>query len=174
MSPAPDTSSPHAGAPIRVVIAKPGSTATTAGQSPSLARFATPAWRSSTPGCNQTPEQVVEAAVQEDARAIGLSILSGAHMTLFRRVIDLLAERGATDIVCVRRRHHPGRGHPAAQGDGVSPRCFTPGNDDDDDRRLGDGTRLARRRSLTPRRVRSLSARPGTSGCSAPSCCSTR
>jgi len=50
-------------------------------------------------GLHQTPEQIVAAAIQEDVDAIGLSVLSGAHMTLFRRVIDLLAERGASDIV---------------------------------------------------------------------------
>ena len=49
-------------------------------------------------GLHQTPEQVVEAALQEDADGIGLSILSGAHMTQFRRVLELLAERDATDI----------------------------------------------------------------------------
>ena len=50
-------------------------------------------------GLHQTPEQIVETAIQEDARAIGLSVLSGAHMTLFARVIELLKERDATDIV---------------------------------------------------------------------------
>ena len=50
-------------------------------------------------GLHQTPEQIVAAAIQEDVDAVGLSILSGAHMTLFRRVIDLLAERGASDIM---------------------------------------------------------------------------
>jgi methylmalonyl-CoA mutase C-terminal domain/subunit len=50
-------------------------------------------------GLHQTPEQIVSAAVQEDVDAVGLSILSGAHMTLFGRVIELLAERGASDIV---------------------------------------------------------------------------
>jgi len=50
-------------------------------------------------GLHQTPEQVVETALQEDAHAIGLSILSGAHMTLFRRVLELLRERDALDIV---------------------------------------------------------------------------
>jgi methylmalonyl-CoA mutase C-terminal domain/subunit len=49
-------------------------------------------------GLHQTPEQIVAAAVQEDAAAIGLSILSGAHMTLFTRVLELLAERDASDI----------------------------------------------------------------------------
>jgi methylmalonyl-CoA mutase, C-terminal domain len=50
-------------------------------------------------GLHQTPEQIVAAALQEDVDAIGLSILSGAHMTLFRRVLELLREREATDIV---------------------------------------------------------------------------
>jgi methylmalonyl-CoA mutase, C-terminal domain len=49
-------------------------------------------------GLHQTPEQIVAAAIQEDADAIGLSILSGAHMTLFARVLELLAERDASDI----------------------------------------------------------------------------
>ena len=50
-------------------------------------------------GLHQTPEQIVETAIQEDVNGIGLSVLSGAHMTLFPKVVDLLAERGAGDIV---------------------------------------------------------------------------
>jgi len=50
-------------------------------------------------GLHQTPEQIVETAIQEDADAVGLSVLSGAHMTLFRRVTELLRERDASDIV---------------------------------------------------------------------------
>jgi len=50
-------------------------------------------------GLHQTPEQVVSTAIQEDVDAIGLSILSGAHNTLFRRVLELLKEQGAEDIV---------------------------------------------------------------------------
>ena len=50
-------------------------------------------------GLHQTPEQVVETTIQEDADAVGLSVLSGAHMTLFRRVLELLHERGADDVV---------------------------------------------------------------------------
>jgi isobutyryl-CoA mutase small subunit len=50
-------------------------------------------------GLHQTPEQIVAAAIQEDVDAIGLSVLSGAHMTLFARVIELLKEQNATDIV---------------------------------------------------------------------------
>ena len=50
-------------------------------------------------GLHQTPEQIVAAAIQEDVDAVGLSILSGAHMTLFGRVVELLRERDASDIV---------------------------------------------------------------------------
>lgn len=50
-------------------------------------------------GLHQTPEQIVEAALQEDVQCIGLSIHSGAHMTLFPRVVELLRERGADDVV---------------------------------------------------------------------------
>ena len=50
-------------------------------------------------GLHQTPEQIVETAIQEDADAVGLSVLSGAHMTLFARVIELLRERDADDVV---------------------------------------------------------------------------
>ena len=49
-------------------------------------------------GLHQTPEQIVTAAIQEDVDAIGLSLLSGAHMTLFTRVLELLREQDATDI----------------------------------------------------------------------------
>ena len=49
-------------------------------------------------GIRRSPEQIVDAAIQEDAAAIGLSLLSGAHNALFKRVLDLLAERGASDI----------------------------------------------------------------------------
>ena len=50
-------------------------------------------------GLHQTPEQIVEAAIQEDVQAIGVSILSGAHMTLVPRIIDLLKENDAEDVL---------------------------------------------------------------------------
>ncbi|HEV3503755.1 MAG TPA: cobalamin B12-binding domain-containing protein [Actinomycetes bacterium] len=50
-------------------------------------------------GLHQTPEQIVAAVIQEDADAVGLSIHSGAHMTLFPRVVELLRERGAADVL---------------------------------------------------------------------------
>lgn len=49
-------------------------------------------------GLHQTPEQIVETAIQEDVDGVGLSVLSGAHMTLFPRVVELLRDRGASDI----------------------------------------------------------------------------
>jgi methylmalonyl-CoA mutase, C-terminal domain len=50
-------------------------------------------------GLHQTPEQIVETVIQEDADAVGLSILSGAHMTLVPRIVELLKEQGADDVV---------------------------------------------------------------------------
>jgi methylmalonyl-CoA mutase C-terminal domain/subunit len=77
-------------------------------------------------GLHQTPEQVVETAIQEDADAIGLSILSGAHMTLFRRVLELLRERDATDIVVFGGGIIPEADLVPLQEMGVA-RVFTPG-----------------------------------------------
>jgi isobutyryl-CoA mutase small subunit len=50
-------------------------------------------------GLHQTPEQIVETAIQEDADAVGISILSGAHMTLVPRIVDLLRQRDASDVL---------------------------------------------------------------------------
>ena len=77
-------------------------------------------------GLHQAPEQIVEAAIQEDAQAIGLSILSGAHMTLFRRVVELLKERDATDIVLFGGGIIPDADIPALKELGVA-EVFTPG-----------------------------------------------
>ena len=52
-------------------------------------------------GLHQTPEQIVETAIQEDADAVGISILSGAHMTLVPRIMELLRENGAEDVLVV-------------------------------------------------------------------------
>jgi methylmalonyl-CoA mutase C-terminal domain/subunit len=52
-------------------------------------------------GLHQTPEQIVETAIQEDADAVGISILSGAHMTLVPRIVELLRERGAGEVLVV-------------------------------------------------------------------------
>jgi methylmalonyl-CoA mutase C-terminal domain/subunit len=77
-------------------------------------------------GLHQTPEQIVETAIQEDADAIGLSVLSGAHMTLFRRVLELLAERDAADIVVFGGGIIPAADITELERLGVA-RIFTPG-----------------------------------------------
>jgi methylmalonyl-CoA mutase C-terminal domain/subunit len=77
-------------------------------------------------GLHQTPEQIVETAIQEDADAIGLSILSGAHMTLFPRVVELLRERDAADIVVFGGGIIPNSDIPQLEAAGVA-RIFTPG-----------------------------------------------
>ena len=86
-------------APIRVVIAKPGLDGHDRGAKVVARALRDAGMEVIYTGLHQTPEQIVETALQEDARAVGLSILSGAHMTLFARVMELLAERGATDII---------------------------------------------------------------------------
>lgn len=77
-------------------------------------------------GLHQTPEQIVATAVQEDADAIGLSILSGAHMTLFARVLELLRERDAGDILVFGGGIVPDADIPELKSLGVA-EIFTPG-----------------------------------------------
>jgi methylmalonyl-CoA mutase C-terminal domain/subunit len=77
-------------------------------------------------GLHQTPEQIVETAIQEDADAVGLSILSGAHMVLFRRVVELLAQRNATDIMVFGGGIIPDQDIPELERLGVA-KIFTPG-----------------------------------------------
>jgi methylmalonyl-CoA mutase C-terminal domain/subunit len=77
-------------------------------------------------GLHQTPEQIVETAIQEDADAVGLSVLSGAHMTLFRKVVELLAERGAEDILVFGGGIIPDDDLPELERLGVR-KIFTPG-----------------------------------------------
>ena len=82
------------------------------------ASCATPASRSSTPGLFQTPEKVAAAAVDEDVDAIGLSMLSGAHMTLAPKVVDKVRERGRRHPRRGRRHHPRARCREAARGGG--------------------------------------------------------
>jgi len=77
-------------------------------------------------GLFQTPEQVAEAVLQEDADAVGLSVLSGAHMTLFPRVIDELAARGLTDVLVFGGGIVPDADARALKEKGVAG-IFTPG-----------------------------------------------
>ena len=84
---------------IRVVIAKPGLDGHDRGAKVVARALRDAGVEVIYTGLHQTPEQIVAAAIQEDVDAIGLSVLSGAHMTLFARVIELLKEQNATDIV---------------------------------------------------------------------------
>ena len=84
---------------IRVVVAKPGLDGHDRGAKVVARALRDAGMEVVYTGLHQTPEQIVETAIQEDADAIGLSVLSGAHMTLFRRVLELLAQRDAGDIV---------------------------------------------------------------------------
>jgi methylmalonyl-CoA mutase, C-terminal domain len=84
--------------PIRVVVAKPGLDGHDRGAKVIARALRDAGMEVIYTGLHQTPEQVVDTAIQEDADAIGLSILSGAHMTLFAKVIELLKERDAEDI----------------------------------------------------------------------------
>jgi methylmalonyl-CoA mutase, C-terminal domain len=84
---------------IRVVIAKPGLDGHDRGAKVVARALRDAGVEVIYTGLHQTAEQIVSAALQEDADAIGLSILSGAHMTQFRRVLELLASEGAADIV---------------------------------------------------------------------------
>ncbi len=77
-------------------------------------------------GLRQTPEQIVEAAIQEDADAVGLSCHSGAHMTLFPKVTRLLRERGADDVLVFAGGIIPRDDIPKLAEVGVE-RVFTPG-----------------------------------------------
>ena len=77
-------------------------------------------------GLHQTPEQIVETAIQEDADAVGLSLHSGAHMTLFPKVVTMLRERGADDIVVFGGGILPADDIPKLEADGVE-KIFTPG-----------------------------------------------
>jgi methylmalonyl-CoA mutase C-terminal domain/subunit len=84
---------------IRVVVAKPGLDGHDRGAKVVARALRDAGMEVIYTGLHQTPEQIVETAIQEDADAVGLSVLSGAHMTLFARLIELLAERGVDDVV---------------------------------------------------------------------------
>jgi len=84
--------------PLRILIAKPGLDGHDRGAKIIARALRDAGCEVIYTGLHQTPEMVVEAALQEDVDAIGLSILSGAHMTLFPAIVDLLRERGGGDI----------------------------------------------------------------------------
>ena len=89
------------GKKIRVVIAKPGLDGHDRGAKVIARALRDAGMEVIYTGLHQTPEQIVETAIQEDADAIGISVLSGAHMTLVPRILDLLRENEAEDVLVV-------------------------------------------------------------------------
>ncbi|HEY8308177.1 MAG TPA: cobalamin B12-binding domain-containing protein [Lapillicoccus sp.] len=132
MSDAPDPAEPREhlsdrpGSPIRVVVAKPGLDGHDRGAKVVARALRDAGMEVVYTGLHQTPEQIVEAAIQEDADAVGLSVLSGAHMTLFAKVVDLLKQRDASDIVVFGGGIIPDDDLPELKRMGVAT-VFTPG-----------------------------------------------
>lgn len=114
------------GGRIRVVVAKPGLDGHDRGIKIVARALRDAGIEVIYTGLHQTPEQIAEAAIQEDADAVGLSCLSGAHMTLFPKVVDLLREKGAADIVVFGGGIIPGDDIPRLKEAGIA-EIFTPG-----------------------------------------------
>src|SRR6185312_14786046 len=113
-------------APIRIVVAKPGLDGHDRGAKVVARALRDAGMEVIYTGLHQTPEQIVETAIQEDADVVGLSVLSGAHMTLFKRVVELLKERDAEDIVVFGGGIIPEADIPELEQIGVA-KIFTPG-----------------------------------------------
>jgi methylmalonyl-CoA mutase C-terminal domain/subunit len=111
---------------IRVVIAKPGLDGHDRGAKIVARALRDAGMEVVYTGLHQTPEQIVETVVQEDADAVGLSVLSGAHMTLFARLAELMGERGIDDVVVFGGGIIPDEDIPELERLGVA-RIFTPG-----------------------------------------------
>ncbi|EWT02840.1 methylmalonyl-CoA mutase [Intrasporangium oryzae NRRL B-24470] len=111
---------------IRVVVAKPGLDGHDRGAKVVARALRDAGMEVIYTGLHQTPEQIVEAAIQEDADVVGLSVLSGAHLTLFARVVELLEERDASDIVVFGGGIIPEDDIPQLEALGVA-KIFTPG-----------------------------------------------
>ncbi len=111
---------------LRVIVAKPGLDGHDRGAKIVARALRDAGFEVIYTGLHQTPEQIVETAIQEDADAVGLSIHSGAHMTLFPKVVKLLRERGAGDIVVFGGGIVPDEDIPKLEAEGVE-RIFTPG-----------------------------------------------
>lgn len=112
--------------PARVIIAKPGLDGHDRGAKVVARALRDAGIEVIYTGLHQTPGQIVDAAIQEDADVIGLSILSGAHLTLFAEVMELLKERGATDILVFGGGIIPDDDIPVLKDMGVA-EIFTPG-----------------------------------------------
>jgi methylmalonyl-CoA mutase, C-terminal domain len=111
---------------IRVVVAKPGLDGHDRGAKIIARALRDAGMEVIYTGLHQTPEQIVETVIQEDADAVGLSILSGAHMTLVPRITDLLKQQGADDVVLVVGGTIPNDDIPELKQLGVA-EIFTPG-----------------------------------------------
>jgi methylmalonyl-CoA mutase C-terminal domain/subunit len=111
---------------IRVVIAKPGLDGHDRGAKIVARALRDAGMEVVYTGLHQTPEQIVETVVQEDADAVGLSVLSGAHMTLFARLGELMRERGVDDVVVFGGGIIPDEDIPELERLGVA-QIFTPG-----------------------------------------------
>lgn len=112
--------------PIRILIAKAGLDGHDRGAKVIARALRDAGFEVIYTGLHQTPEQVVEAALQEDVDGIGLSVLSGAHMTLFPRLKELLDQQGASDIVLFGGGTIPDEDIEALRKAGVAA-VFTPG-----------------------------------------------
>jgi methylmalonyl-CoA mutase C-terminal domain/subunit len=110
----------------RVVIAKPGLDGHDRGAKVIARALRDAGFEVIYTGLHQTPEQVAETTLQEDADAVGLSVLSGAHLTLFPRVVDLLREKGRGDVLVFGGGIVPDADIPRLEAAGVA-RVFTPG-----------------------------------------------
>ena len=111
---------------IRVVVAKPGLDGHDRGAKVVARALRDAGMEVIYTGLHQTPEQIVETVIQEDADCVGLSVLSGAHMTLFRKLTKLLAEREVTDVVVFGGGIIPDADLPELHRLGVA-KVFTPG-----------------------------------------------
>jgi methylmalonyl-CoA mutase, C-terminal domain len=112
---------------IRVVVAKPGLDGHDRGAKIIARALRDAGMEVIYTGLHQTPEQIAETVIQEDAHAVGLSILSGAHMTLVPRVVELLREQGAEDVVVTVGGTIPQDDIPELKRLGVA-EIFTPGS----------------------------------------------
>jgi methylmalonyl-CoA mutase C-terminal domain/subunit len=118
-------------APIRVVIAKPGLDGHDRGAKVVARALRDAGMEVIYTGLRQTPQQIVAAVVQEDARVLGMSILSGAHNQIFPEVLRLLKEQGAEDVVVFAGGIIPDEDVPALKALGIK-EIFQPGTNTDD------------------------------------------
>jgi methylmalonyl-CoA mutase C-terminal domain/subunit len=123
---APMSESTSSSKKIRVVVAKPGLDGHDRGAKIIARALRDAGMEVIYTGLHQTPEQIVETVIQEDAHAVGLSILSGAHMTLVPRIVALLEEQGVHDVVVTVGGTIPSDDIPELKRLGVA-EVFTPG-----------------------------------------------